>query len=67
MTLRVALSLTFAAIVLGAHLWVRPLNVQPSLPDLPSMRAGCVGDPLTGVLDCMTVFDNGTFLRSRSF
>lgn len=65
--MRVALSLTFAAIVLGAHLWVRPLNVQPLLPDLPSMRPGCVGDPMTGVLDCMVVFADGTFYHGRSY
>lgn len=67
MTLRLALSLTFAAIVLGSHLWVRPLNVQPLLPELPSMRPGCVGDLTVGWLDCMYVFDNGTFLHSRSY
>ena len=50
-------------VVLTPHLFPRELT-KP-LPALPEMGPGCITDMFTGTMDCMYVFDDGTFIHKR--
>lgn len=41
--------------------------IAPDPPSLPKMRSGCVADLLVGTYDCFRVFDDGTWIRKRSY
>jgi hypothetical protein len=55
------LILTFA-MEFACH-FLHRAELVPDLPRLPEVGAGCQTDMLTGVMDCLYVFDNGTFIH----
>lgn len=51
--------------MLAMHLWKR--DIEPQLAPLPMTRPGCQADLLVGWVDCMTVFEDGTFIHTRGY
>jgi hypothetical protein len=62
-SLFVILILTFV-VEIACH-FLHRVELVPDLPRLPEVGAGCQTDMLTGVMDCLYVFDNGTFIHKR--
>ena len=66
MTLRAYLIIAaLSLLMLLPHVWKR--DPVPDMAHLGAAAPGCIGDFLTGVLDCMATLPDGSWIHKRSY